>query len=47
MNIAIALAALTAVATTLGGFLAIKVKDRSSKRQAHRLQLQEAAQLPS
>jgi ZIP family zinc transporter len=28
MNIAIALAALTAVATTLGGFLAIKVKDR-------------------
>ena len=28
MNIAIALAALTAVATTLGGFIAIKVKDR-------------------
>jgi ZIP family zinc transporter len=28
MNIAIALAALTAVATTLGGLLAIKVKDR-------------------
>ena len=28
MNIAIALAALTALATTLGGFVAIKVKDR-------------------
>jgi uncharacterized membrane protein len=28
MNIAIALAALTAVATTLGGYLAIRVKDR-------------------
>ncbi len=28
MNIAIALAAVTAIATTLGGFLAIKVKDR-------------------
>ena len=28
MNIAIALAAVTALATTLGGFLAIKVKDR-------------------